>query len=516
MSTINQPVDLAESQNLSETELRTFASGAGFALVGKFLGRGIHILGQIIVARLLSPAIYGLYGLGWTILSILTIIAPLGLDKGVIRFSIDYLFEDRSVVKGVILQSIVSSFLAGSLIGASVYFSAPWLASFFGKPDLVLIIKYFALVTPFATTLRVAASSTRITKRVYYFIFSETLSQPAVFFLVIIVSYIAGWHLMGALGAALVSFIMGFLVSLYFVAITVRGFIPSETKARFITKELFAFSIPASFAGIFLLLLYWVDRLVVGYFRSEAELGIYQAVSQFSILFAIILSGFDTIFAPHIADLYRKKEITQLQELFRISTKWGLYISLPIFMIIVSVPKELLQIIFGADYIGGWASLIILSVGQLINVSTGAVGFIFVMTGNQNRWLISSCCLFIVSIVLNVILVPRWGINGAATGTAIALSGLFIVGLIQIKQILGITPYDKRYLKGIFAALITFSVILGERALLVNNPMLNLIIITITAFGLSGLLLLIFGLNEEDLYLLRILKQRFQKKDNVG
>ena len=102
--------------------------------------------------------------------------------------------------------------------------------------------------------------------------------------------------------------------------------------------------------GVFTPFLIWVEPLIVGHFRTPAETGVYQAVSQTSTVFAIILSAFAAIFLPLIADLYHKKEFARLEELFRISTKWGLYISLPVFVMLCVFPREILIYVFDGRY----------------------------------------------------------------------------------------------------------------------------------------------------------------------
>jgi len=67
-------------------DARTLARGAGVALPGRVIGRAMAVLTQILLARLLGPAIFGLYSVGYALLRLGELILPLGMDQGVVRF----------------------------------------------------------------------------------------------------------------------------------------------------------------------------------------------------------------------------------------------------------------------------------------------------------------------------------------------------------------------------------------------------------------------------------------------
>jgi len=235
------------------------------------------------------------------------------------------------------------------------------------------------------------------------------------------------------------------------------------------------------------------------YYHPAEIAGIYQAASQISILFIIILEGINAIFAPMIADMYVKKEIKGLEELYRISTKWGLYMSIPIFLVICIIPQEFMVAIFGEAYAKGAIPLVILAITQVVNVGTGAVGFLLIMTGHQKRWFLLSLITMSLNLILNAFLVPRIGMIGAALSTAIAVCGLFIAGLIQVRFTLNLWPYDRRFVKGVLAAGITAAGLYGITYLIVfRMPALSVLLLLSFSVIAFGLLLLLQGLDKED------------------
>src|SRR5207248_9468602 len=128
-----------------EADVAKLARGAGVALMGKVAGRGVRLLGDVAMARLLGPINFGLYAIGWTISRIVTLVTPLGLNIGVIRYGARYLKKDPARLKGVILQALWCSVAAGTLTGIALFLLAPWIgADIFQKPGVVPVIRWFA------------------------------------------------------------------------------------------------------------------------------------------------------------------------------------------------------------------------------------------------------------------------------------------------------------------------------------------------------------------------------------
>jgi O-antigen/teichoic acid export membrane protein len=205
-----------------------------------------------------------------------------------------------------------------------------------------------------------------------------------------------------------------------------------------------------------------------------------------------------------ISDLYKRKEFGRLEELFRISTKWGLYISLPVFALVCVFPREMLRYIFDSRYESGWLPLVILCIGQLVNLATGAIGPLLVMTGHPKRWLILSGIALAANIGLNMYLVPIYGLTGAAVGTAVSLSALFLVGVIQVRKLLKLWPYDRRYLKGLVGGSASIIALLIVRNYL---PVQSIVLLCLTA-GISVCVFLAvvwaLGLDLEDREFIRL------------
>jgi O-antigen/teichoic acid export membrane protein len=499
-----------------ERDIDRLAAGASTLLGGRFLGRGLRLLADAVLARLFGPAMFGLYAIGWTLTILVTLIAPMGLDYGVVHFGTKQYRTDAKSFKGIVQQSLGLALLFGLLIGAGFYLAAPWLAGeVFHKPGLRLVLCCFAFAIPLIATLRVATAATRISHRMQYSVLSEDIGQPAVCLLLISLVYWMGWRIEGLLEALVVSFGVALLLALMFVVRLYPEMVSSHTKPKLPGKELLAYSLPITLSGLMGALLIWIDRLFVGYYCSAADAGIYQAASQLSIAISVVLSSFGSIFGPLIADLYHRREHKRLEELFRVTTKWSLYVSVAPLLVMCLAPRAVLLAIFGAPYEVGWIALVILSVGQFVNAATGPTIGILVLTELQTPWLKISAVIFGVCTALNVVLVPRWGIAGAATATAVSISALFVWGTFLARQRLGVWPYDRRYLKCLPAAALAAGALLLIRRVQFNSPLIGLAVTCVVAMVVFGAALIVGGLDKEDRDFIKLIRRRLKISDAV-
>jgi O-antigen/teichoic acid export membrane protein len=155
-------------------------------------------------------------------------------------------------------------------------------------------------------------------------------------------------------------------------------------------------------------------------------------------------------------------------------------------------------VVFGHSYEHGAAVLMILGIAQLINVGTGATSRMLLMTGQQRRWLFLTVLTLAVNLVLSWFLIPAVGVVGAALGSACAIGVLFSVSLYQVKQSLGVWPYDVRYSKGMLAAAVTAGVLIGISWLRMAPGGFHLVCMVGVAIGVFTVTLVILGLDAEE------------------
>jgi O-antigen/teichoic acid export membrane protein len=502
---------IAEQPTVLKDDVNTLAKGSTITFAGKFAGRGIYALAQVVLARLLGPELYGLYAFGWSTLRVVEVLAPLGLDRGVIQFSARSWRTNLAEFKGILLQSFSFAVMAGVVVGAALFLLAPLIETSLDKPGLQVVMRGIALAIPMVTGLRVLGASTHLSRRMQYSVLSEDIAQPIANIVLVVILFAAGLGMMGVMAGTIISFALTLLLTGYYVIRLYPGLLRVKAQQSVSTRAMLAFSIPTAFAGAFTLLTSWTSLLFIGIYLPATEMGIFQAVTQFAILFTITLRALNMVFAPMIAELYQLRQLNRLNELFKISTKWALYLSIPVFLTILFAAEAGLTVVFGAEYASGAVPLVIIAIGQIINVATGSVGFILVMTSHQQIWMNLSLITLIINIGLSWLLIPRLGLNGAAIAASVMTMTLYLGGLWQVRRSLKLWPYDRRYVK-ILVGLGVSSILLSLLYLAdIAIPFIHLILTMGLAAGIFWGMLFAQGLDPEDHDFLRQIRKRALK-----
>ncbi len=193
------------------------ATGTGISILGRAAGRAGYTASQILLARLLGPANFGLYAIGWT-LRIAGVFAPVGLDQAVVRFGTHYYGVNKGKLKGALIHCIGYSLLSGLVVATACWWGAPWLAlQVFHKPELTRLLRGFALAIPLCSGAGVAAAATRITQRMKFTIIIEDLFQQGSAALMILILFLVGGGLRGAVGTVVASYGVSLFVGLFLI-----------------------------------------------------------------------------------------------------------------------------------------------------------------------------------------------------------------------------------------------------------------------------------------------------------
>jgi O-antigen/teichoic acid export membrane protein len=389
------------------------------------------------------------------------------------------------------------------IAGALLFGGANWLALQFNKPDLGLVFRLFALVLPLASGLKVAASASRISQQMRYGILSEEIVQPVLNLCLIGLFFILGLGMKGAIWASTLSFGVGLLLAFIHLRTLFAGDMGKIRLDLGLSKTLLSRSAPIAAATIFTTLMLLVDRILVGYFLSESEAGIYQAISIFAVFFITILSALKIMAAPMVSTAFHRGDLAELRQLFHLSTRWGLYLTLPVAGVLLAASEQSIQLLFGAEYSAGGLALTWLILAQVANMISGPVEFFLIMTGHSARWVGITAAMLVANLSLNWVLIPRLGILGAAVATLVSFGGTSLLATLSVRRLIGIWPFSRGYGKiAIAAAVMSLGlwVFLGAE---LTDPLVVLpSFAALACLGFVGTLILL-GLEPEERQLLQ-------------
>ena len=393
--------------------------GLGSILVG-ILGVGLSLAVSVLLARILGPKQYGIYALAFSIITIISVPTKLGLPQLVLRETAKaHVVKQWGLMRGIWQWSTIAvcvfSTLTALIALTFIFFDSEKIT------NLQSVIIVALILIPLISLANLRDGALKGLKHVVLGQLTESIIRP-LFFVVMLLTLYYGFDVMSpiyAMGAQALSAMLAFLlgVGLLFYARPVQ--LKSQPICVYRTKEWMGAALPLAMISGMQIINSQADIIMLGFFRSPEEVGIYKIVVTGSGLVAFGLQVVSMVVAPHFASLHASGEIKKLQKLVTQSAKVTLLIALPTFILLALFGELLIEFVFGSEYIAGYLPLAILAFGQLINALIGNVGLLLNMSGNEKETMRGLFIAVVSNIVLNVLLIPTFGIVGAAIATAI-------------------------------------------------------------------------------------------------
>jgi O-antigen/teichoic acid export membrane protein len=261
---------------------------------------------------------------------------------------------------------------------------------------------------------------------------------------------------------ALIAFMAGALstVILSFWLIRRRIF-PDYRKYRRIPvgRELLSFSWPLALTGFTFLFVSKTDKIMLGYFMTSQDVGIYMPALVLSNLLVFVATAFKYIFLPVASEFFTRNDISGLERLYKSTSKWIFMVVTPLFLLILLFPKEIITILYGSEYTGGYIALVVLAFGIAMNDFAGTAGNILVGGGHTKLNLACEIIAAVTNVLLNIILIPVYGIAGAALATGISYITRNISSLSFVYRAYHIHPYKSNYIGILIAGLVSAGIV---------------------------------------------------------
>ncbi|MFM7016098.1 MAG: flippase [Bacteroidota bacterium] len=398
---------------------------ASFVLKKSFLALAVRLGGMLtqylfifIVARFYGPKEQGSFTLCFTVLQLFAIFSQMGLDNRLTRIiAAQKDSGNTSIIKTTYLQSLQLTLVASSIWAIATFFAAPFIATnIFSKPDLTDELQQTCMAfVPFVIIGLNSAGFRGYKNMTGFMIFKAVQPLLSAILLLILFSMKSAWGVVDAytfatLGTCLLSFITWWRFS----KISEASYQPVLNWTQMLNE-----SMPMMLTGSMFFILGWTDNIILGIFRSSEEVGMYDAAFKLSTLSAIVLLAINAIQAPVFSELYHKKEMGRLQQIILKSNRLLFFTSLPLTAILCLFPTHILGFL-GEGFKGAWLALILLSIGNFINSITGSIGILLQMSGHQKQYNNIITLTAIGSIIANFILVPQFGLVGAAISSSAA------------------------------------------------------------------------------------------------
>ncbi len=397
-------------------------------------GLALIYLLQVLLARLMGPKGFGDFTVIQAWLNVLLVVSIFGFDTAALRF-LPSLFKAKSFSKAqgflkfsfrfITLMAIVCAviafiFLLTTAKKSSVSFAEGFFWSLFLLPILAFIYQGSAVLrslqrtnlamVPVYLMLPVLLG---VASLLHYYKYGR-LTADAVFALYI-------------LCGILVSIVLNRWLNRY-----VHRRL-DQAEPEFERKTWMPVAASFLVATLLNLALKQADVLYVGHLLNHTKAGYYGAAARMASLVALGLSAADFVYMPRIAALFQQEKKRALQDMLRQASRQILLISVPVILLLAIAGKMLLGW-FGDSFRDAYLPLVILLAGQAVNAATGMVGGVLSMTGHHRIFVLFNLVAFLVQLTLSWLLIPSFGMTGAAIATSTAMIALNLLGYTYLRR----------------------------------------------------------------------------------
>jgi O-antigen/teichoic acid export membrane protein len=493
---------MADSTN---DTLKKLVSSSGILLFGLVFQLGIGFFARAVVGRTLGKVPYGKISLGYTFLTVVSIIVVVGTDKGVSRYlpRFDDLERRRGVLASAYQVVVPLSVAVGLVIAV---FADPIATHVFRAPNAVSVFRVFGLTIPLAAFVRLTIGSVRGMQHSLPRVYIQNVGLPLARIVLIVVVVLIGFQTVGVAWAYAASY--GIATALCLVYLIRHTPLFAGVKSEPMHRELLTFSAPLMVSAAMNLVLESIDTFILSVLGTTGAVGVYNVAYPLAKLLTPALMAFGFIFLPAISELHSNGEFEEMRRTYQLISKWILFITLPIFLVFAFFPATVIRLTFGPEYTSGALALTVLSVGFLVHSVAGLNGNSLTSIGRVRTLMYDNAFVALLNIVLNIVLIQRYSYVGAAVATTVCYIVLNVLFLVQLYRETGTHPFRREsFVPGGVALAIWAALFVGLRPVFDS---LSLLLVEVGVFIVlyPVLILSLGGVESEDIELLKTLETR--------
>jgi len=425
-------------KNLTGRFAKSLAGVSGL----KVLKMGLGFVIGVVLARLLDPSGYGLfkYVLSW--MGMLGILVVFGLDKLLVREVATY--GSRGAwprLRGLLRRADQFLLLLSFSLGV-VGVLAVWSFARLESEHAIYVFGLAFFLLPLRGLLYLRRSALQGLNHVVLGRLPETAIRPAVF--LAIVGGLVLWLGVGGLTSvwAMAAEVTAVGLSLAVGAALLRRKTPSpvrEAAPIYENSTWIRSALPMMLIAVMYVINGRTDILMLGILADAQDVGIYAVARQGASVVVFVLLAVNQVVAPEFARLYEGRQMKQLQKLVTSSSRVILVLSLPVAFALTAFGHWFL-LIFGPEFVAGGDALRILCIGRLFSAAAGSVGFLLMMSNHERIAAINVGISSVVNIFLNTVLIPRFGIEGAAAATATSFALVNVLQAWAVYRTMNLRP----------------------------------------------------------------------------
>ena len=435
------------------TNTKTILNQSSKMMLFWAVGVAISYFSTIVFTHYLSQTTFGDFTLTRTVINLLAIYCAFGLNQGLLRQGSIALGKGNTILFNQIKNYTISlTTIIGLIACIVVFFTANLIAVYiFKNPGIGDQIRFFSFVIPVQIINNMVLTLFQVNKKADV---GQFLNLVVYFTLQLFLFYLLTFFFQDQ-----VLIIISFLASNFIYLLTLLyyqkklGYQFSLNIDKDEKKQIFKISFPMFLANIFNQSQKWGDTLFLGILGTSTDVGIYYVGLRIAAFVSIPANAINKIFTPIAGRLIGEEKHDELNELYKLVTRIIFIFGSLIFGCIFFM-KTFLISFFGHGYESSATVILIILISEAIDFGVGAAGQLITMSGGGRLNTVNAVITITINILSSVLLIPHYGIMGAAISNALTNISKQLLGVIELMLIFKLSPFNTKYfiIIGLFIA----------------------------------------------------------------
>ena len=464
-----EEVETLEAAKGRALDVSTLARRSALNIAGGVLFGLFSFASLVIVARGFGPARSGVFLEAVAFFTIATSLVVFGFDESMVR-AVSRLLASGEVraLRRTLLVALVPLLAFAGLVAIVVWASAPQVARLVegdsSDGGLAGYLRIFAIALPFTAMYYAILAATRGFGTMVPTVAIERVGRTSAQALGAGLVVAGG----GSVNILTLTWALPFIVGPFLGAWQLRKLIHQEEarssretappRVADAAREFWRFSSLRGFASILSTTFQWLDTLLVGALVSASAAAIYTTSSRMVRLGSIVLLAIVQAVGPQVSEFLSRHQRSRAEHVYRISTWWLMTLTWPLY-ITMTIFAPLLLRVFGSDFSTGAEVVATMCAAMLLSTAMGPVDMVLLMGGKSGWNLINGVLSLATNVILNLLLVPHLGIEGAAIAFAASVALNNLLPYVEIRAMLRISPFAAPGAVPALGALVSFGAV---------------------------------------------------------
>ena len=424
-------------------ELTRAARGSLVTLIGT---AGSAVLGfafNIVLARTLGAAGAGVVLQAVAVFTIILGVARLGLDTTSVWLLPQLRSTEPAKTRQATVALLVPAFVAPLAVSAAwyaVHFLFGWQLGL--DAETVKSLNVAMAFLPAASVMMVALGGTRAFGGVLPYNAIGNVAVPGLRpGLVWMASALGGGTAAATLGWSAPWFVGAVLATVVLLRQVLKASARdpgSWRPEREIRERIRRFALPRVVASGLDQGIIWLDVVLVGILVGSASAGVYGTVSRFVSAGALVATALRIVVAPRFSALLSEGKVAEVEKLYTATARWILLLGSPAYVVLAVFAPTVLRWL-GPGFAHGQASMVVLCLGSIVVLAAGNVQSLLLMSGRSAASAVNKAIVLAFNVGANLVLVPRFGIIGAASAWAASMALDTTLAAWQVRRRVGVS-----------------------------------------------------------------------------